>query len=252
MKMDYKVAVVTGAASGMGAALSRQLAAAGVRVGLISLPEEALDAEAEGIRAKGGTAIALAADVGDPAAFRAALRQVGQELGPIDLLILNAGLGLPTTAVSFSVDPLEQMIRVNLLGVAHGIEEVLPQMIERRRGHIVGVSSLASYRGQPTFFGYNATKSAVAVLLEGLRIELRGTGIAVTTVRPGFVRTRMTTWVRRQWLLMDVDRAAAVIIKGIVARRREVRFPWSAAIFTDVIRALPSPLFERLFPLVKT
>ncbi|MFO0891881.1 MAG: SDR family NAD(P)-dependent oxidoreductase [Isosphaeraceae bacterium] len=240
------VAVVTGASSGIGAALSRQLAAGGARVGLIALPDSALEAEAEGIRSRGGDAYAVGADVSDPSALRVALNRVTDELGPIDLLILNAGIGIGTPASSFSAEDFERMVRVNLLGAAYAIEMVLPSMIERGRGHLVGLSSLSSLRGQPLVSGYCATKAGFAILLEGLRIELRNKGIAVTTVRPGFVRTPMTAGFKAPRFMVEVETAAEIIIRGIKARRPEVRFPWQANWLMSLGSRFPCAVYDRL------
>ncbi len=246
MRFDGQVAVITGASSGIGAALARQLGAAGARLGLIALPGGDLETVAEGIRTQGGTAITAAADVADKAALTAALDRIAEELGPIDLLILNAGIGLNTTAMSFSTDNFETLIRVNLLGVAYGIEAVLPRMIQRGKGHIVGVSSLSSYRGVPFVSGYTATKAAVATLLEGLRVELKvlKIDVTVTTVRPGFVATPMTDWVRRRNVLMEVEPAAKIILKGIARRRAEIKFPRSGVFFTNLLRILPCTVHD--------
>src|SRR5206468_1089830 len=143
------------------------------------------------IRARGGTAAVAPADAADRSATREALARLAGELGPIDLLIANAGIGSPTTARSFSAEAVEAMVRVNLLGPVYAIEAVLPEMLARGRGHLVGISSLAAYRGLPTSSGYCATKAGLTALLEGLRVELRPLGIAVTAVHPGFVHTPM-------------------------------------------------------------
>jgi NAD(P)-dependent dehydrogenase (short-subunit alcohol dehydrogenase family) len=247
VQKEGRVAVVTGASSGIGAALSRQLAASGARVGLIALPEPALDAEAAAIRDRGGTAEAAAADVTDSAAVHDAVEHLTRSLGPIDLLVLNAGIGLATRVDEpFSAEAVERMVRVNLLGAVYPIEAVLPQMLERRRGHLVGVSSLSSYRGQPVFSGYCASKAGLATLLEGLRIELREHGIAVTTVRPGFVRTPMTAEARAPRFMLEVEEAAAIMLKGISARRPEINFPWQPALLAGLVRWLPRALYDRL------
>lgn len=246
MRIESQTAVVTGASSGIGAALARQLAAAGMRIGLIALPDEALEVEAEGIRARGGIASAAPADVSDRVAVRAALKRLTVELGPIDLLILNAGIGMGTAVATFSAEAVESMVRVNLLGPVYAIEAILPQMLERRRGHLVGVSSLSSYRGQPLFSGYCATKAGLATLLEGLRIELRPHGIAVTTVRPGFVRTPMTAGFRAPRFMVETDAAARIIMQGIAARRPEVNFPWQSVLLMGLSRWLPCAVYDRL------
>jgi short-subunit dehydrogenase len=246
MSIESRVAVITGASSGIGAALARQLAARGVRVGLLALPDAALEAEAEAIRARGGIAASAAADVTDRLATHAAVEQLAADLGPIDLMVLNAGIGLPTPAAAFSAAAMECLVRVNLLGAANAIEAVLPAMIERRRGHLVGMSSLTSLRGMPVASGYVATKAGLATLLEGLRVDLRAYGIAVTIVRPGFVRTPMTAGMAGSRLMMEVEPAARIIIRGIAARRREVSFPRSAAWIMGVVRHLPGAVYDRL------
>ncbi|HEV3164610.1 MAG TPA: SDR family NAD(P)-dependent oxidoreductase [Isosphaeraceae bacterium] len=246
-QIQSEVAVITGASSGIGAELARRLAAAGVRVGLTARRAEALEHLAAAIRAQGGTAAVAPADAADPAATRLAMARLSEELGPVDLLIANAGVGLDTPAVRFSAAQFEEMVRVNLIGAAVAIESVLPLMLERRQGHIVGISSLAAYRGLPHSAGYSATKAGLSTLLEGLRVELRPRGLMVTTVHPGYVRTPMTADSGRpQPFLMEVGPAAEIILNGIAARRREINFPWRAAFLMGLLRRLPGGLYDRL------
>jgi len=238
---------VTGASSGIGAALARQLAASGVAVGLTARRAEALDALAREIRDRGGVAVVATADATDPAAIRSAFARLAEQLGPIDLLIANAGVGLSTPALGFSAETFAQMVRVNLIAPAYAIEAVLPEMLRRGRGHLVGISSLAAYRGLPGTSGYCATKAGLSTLLEGLRAELQGRGIAVTTVHPGFVRTPMTEGKdRHQPFMMEVEPAARAILKGIAARRRYVAFPWPMAAIMSLVRLLPGAAFDRM------
>jgi short-subunit dehydrogenase len=247
MRIDSRVAVVTGASSGIGAEMARQLAAAGVRVGLTARRADALEALAREIRAQGGAAAVAPADAADPAATRAAIGRIAGELGPIDLLIANAGLGLETPAARFSAEKVERMVRVNLIAVAYAIEAVLPEMLRAGRGHLVAISSLAGYRGLPGSAGYCATKAGLTALMEGLRIDLRGRGIAVTTVHPGYVRTPMTEGAKHaQPFLMEVGPAARIILKGVAARRRDVAFPWQAATFMGLLRLMPGAVYDRM------
>jgi short-subunit dehydrogenase len=240
------VAVVTGASSGIGAEVARQLAAAGAKVGMMALPDSSLDAGAKAIHDRGGVVSAIGVDVTQRDAVQSAIEQVTRELGPIDLLILNAGVGRVTAVESFSAGDVEQMVRVNLLGVVYAIDAALPSMLQRRRGHLVGVSSLSSHRGQPVFSGYCASKAGVATLLEGLRIELRPYGISVTTVRPGFVRTPMNAAFKSPRFVIEVEPAARIILKGIAERRPEVNFPWQPALLMGIARWLPNGIYDRL------
>ena len=242
-----RVAVVTGASSGIGAELARQLAGSGWRVGLTARRAGDLEALAVAIRAAGGIAAVAPADAADPDATRGAIAALADELGPIDLLIANAGLGLGTPAGAFSAADVERMVRVNLLGAAYAIEAVLPEMLRRGRGQIAGISSLAAYRGLPGGAGYCASKAGLTALLESLRIDLRRRGIAVTAVHPGYVRTPMIAGADHPLpLVLDVGPAARIILKGIAARRPHVAFPRPMAALVSLGRLLPGGLYARL------
>jgi short-subunit dehydrogenase len=246
MPFDGKVAVVTGASSGIGAELARQLAKAGAKLGLLALPDRSLDETERAIAGQGALVRAIGVDVSSHEAVAEAIHRVAAELGPIDLLILNAGIGRLTTVETFSSAAIEEMVRVNVLGTVYAIEAALPSMLARRTGHIVAMSSLSSLRGQPLFFGYCASKAAIGTLLEGLRIELKPHGIAVTTVRPGFVRTPMTAAFPAPRFMMEVEPAARVILDAITERRAEVNFPWQWAVIAGIARWLPNRIYDRI------
>jgi short-subunit dehydrogenase len=237
--MSYKdqVAIVTGASSGIGWELAKQLSSAGAKVGLIARRKERLEALAAEIKQQGGIAAVAAADVGDRQQTLAAFAELRQVLGPVDLMVANAGLGLMTLLPPTNVDDVEAMVRVNLLGVIYSLEAVLPEMLERNSGHLAAVSSLASYKGLPGESGYCATKAAVNTYMEGLRIQLRGTGIATTTICPGFVRTPMTDVndFGMPWL-MEADEAARRIMRALKARRKHFSFPWQMTLLMRLTR----------------
>src|SRR5438874_5579250 len=185
-----RVDLVTGAAGGLGRQLSLLLAAEGASVAAIDLQPEPLAALAAELS---GRPFAWAvADVTDRAALAKAVDQTSSQLGAIDVLIANAGIGIVNSAVEFQAEVFEAQVRVNLIGVANSVEAVLPAMVERRHGHLVGISSLSSYRGLPKMLGYCASKSGLNALLEGLRVELKPFGITVTTICPGWIRTPLT------------------------------------------------------------
>ena len=247
MKIAGEVALVTGSSSGLGAEMARQLGRMGLKVGLTARRVSDLESVAATIRSEGGTAFVAAADAADPAALRSAINAIVEGIGPVDLLIANAGLGISTMARDFSAEAFDRMLRVNLSGAAHAIEAVLPRMIRERRGQIVGISSLAAFRGLPGTSGYSATKAGLSTLLEWLRPELRRSGIAVTTVHPGYVRTPMTAGSSRiQPLIMDVETAVRIILRGVAARQSRVDFPWRMAAFLGLVRSLPDWVYDRL------
>jgi short-subunit dehydrogenase len=244
-----RVAIVTGASSGLGEALSRELAKRGDRVGLIARRRERIDALATELRGNGGTVVAIAADVADRTALTTAINEARRELGPIDLMIANAGLGLPDFLDPFTVDDIELMIRVNLLGVVYCINAVLPEMLARRSGHIVGISSMGAYNGMPGSGGYCASKAGVSTLLKALRIQLRGTGVAMTTVCPGFIRTPMTDVndFKMPWL-QEPDAAARKVLRAIDRGLKVYNFPWQLAALMHVLKRLPDWCVEKFLP----
>jgi short-subunit dehydrogenase len=242
-----EVVVITGASSGLGAEMARQFGKTGWKVGLTARRVEELEAVAASIRQEVGTACVAPSDSADPASIRQAFRTIVDELGPVDLLIANAGVGRGMSGRDFSAERFEQMVRVNLIGVGYALEAVLPSMIERGRGRIVGISSLAAFRGLPGSASYGATKAGLSALLEGLRPELRRLGISVTTVHPGYVRTPMTAGqTNPQPFLMDADKAVGIILRGIEAGRSRVDFPWRMAAILHLVRLLPNEIFDRL------
>jgi short-subunit dehydrogenase len=247
MSFAGQVAIITGASSGIGWALARTLATEGCKVGLVARRREQLADLALEIEKAGGTVAFATADVAEREQAVAAIREVAARLGPVDLLIANAGVGAPTTIEPFNVADVEKMFRVNVLGVVYSLEAVLPQMLERGHGHLAAVSSLASYKGLPGESGYTASKAAVNVFLEGLRIQLRSKGIAVTTICPGFVKTPMTevNEFKMPWLL-TADNAARRIVRALKRKRKVYNFPWQLSLFMKCSRWAPDWLVDRM------
>jgi short-subunit dehydrogenase len=241
-----EVAVVTGAGGGIGRALCHALAVAGCRLGLINRTANRLDTLADELRGTGAALSAHAVNVGDPDALTAALAAIESDLGPVDLLIHNAGVAHVTQATAPNLDDFEEMLRVNYLGGVHAIAAVLPGMISRGHGRIVAVSSLGSHRGMAWSAGYSASKAAISTYLESLRPALRRRGIKVTTAFLGFVDTPMTQAMPLGvpvWM-MRPERAARHIVRAIVHGRREVSAPWHEAFFTGILRHLPAWAFD--------
>ena len=138
-------------------------------------------------------------------------------------------------------------MRLNYFGVLYGMEAVLPGMLARGRGHIAGMASLAGYRAVPTAAAYGASKAALIHALESLRFDLDPKGIRVTVINPGFVRTPLTERNRfRMPFLMDVERAAAIIVSGLERDRKEIHFPRVFSTILKLARVLPFPVYERL------
>src|SRR5262245_19272897 len=248
MSFAQQVAVITGASTGIGHALARTLAAEHCRVGLVARRASLLRELAEQIHAAGGVAEFAAADVGDRQQVLAAIGELASRLGPIDLLIANAGVGSPTTVDPLNVADTERIFRINFFGALYAIEAVLPDMLRRGHGHLAGISSLGAYKGLPGESAYTASKAALNTYLEGLRIQLRKRGVAVTTVCPGFVRTPMTAdnrFKKMPWL-MDADEAARRIVGALKRRCKVYNFPVPTSLLMKLTRWLPDRMIGRI------
>jgi short-subunit dehydrogenase len=241
MSFANQVAVITGASSGIGWALARALAAERCRVGLVARRQDRLEALAEEIRQAGGTAAIAAADVGDRDQALRAVQSLRGHLGPIDLAIANAGVGRETFLDPVNFDDIEETFRVNLLGVVYTVSAALPEMLRRARGHLAAVSSMAAYKGLPGESAYCASKAAVNGYMEGLRIQLRRRGIAVTTICPGFVQTPMveTEGFKHMPWVMSADKAARHIVGALRRRVKVYNFPWQLGLLMKLARLLP-------------
>jgi short-subunit dehydrogenase len=240
-------ALVTGASSGIGEALSRRLAREGCAVSLCARRLDLLEGLAERIRSEGGRARASALDVSRSAEIHKAVEEAEAELGPIDLVVANAGVGITAPAVKLRPEWVDQMIDVNLKGALYLMIAVLPGMIERRRGQLVGVTSLAAYRGLPGSAIYSASKSGLSTFLESIRAEVRQSGVIVTEVCPGFIRTPMTDKNRHPMpFLLEADEAARRIVLAMRAGRARYGFPWPMHALMRLIQSIPVPIYDLL------
>ena len=247
MRIDARTAWISGASSGIGAVLAKKLASQGVEVILSARRRPLLEELAEEIREAGGRARVEPMDVSQADATVQALQRLDEEVGGIDLVIANAGVGGSTWAGELAWEEVETTIEIFVAGAAAALVALLPRMVERGRGHLVGISSLAGYRGMPASAAYSASKAYLSVFLESLRIDLAGTGVAVTDVRPGFIRTPMTAKNRfRMPFLLEVDDAAERILRGIARKRPVVAFPRPLSTGAALAPFLPRWLWERL------
>jgi NAD(P)-dependent dehydrogenase (short-subunit alcohol dehydrogenase family) len=234
-----KVVAITGGGRGIGRATALALAREGARVAVGDLDVQA----AERVAAETG-GLGLPLDVTDHAGFTAFLDEVEQRLGPLDVLVNNAGIMPVTSLVDESPDSIARQLEINLHAVIHGTREAMRRMVPRRTGHIVQLASLAGRVGFPKLATYCATKHGVVGLSEAVAEELRGTGVEVSVVMPGIVRTELTTGLtdaRGVKRLMPEDVAA-----GIVGALRKPRFdvflPRSSGALVQLGAALPRRL----------
>ena len=249
MKYDWtqKVVLITGASSGIGRALALELGRRGARLGLTARREEELLRVAEEVGRAGGEALALPADVRNAEAMKEAAARVREKWGRVDVLVANAGMSTTTAGTRLDAGEAGDVISINVLGVVNSVAAVLPDMLERKSGHLVAISSLASYRGMPKSGAYSASKAAVSTFFESLRVDLSRSGVDVTVIHPGFIRTPLTEGRKKKLpFLLEVDDAACRIVRAVERRARTYAFPWQLASLVRVIKHLPGRLYDRL------
>jgi len=240
--------LVTGAAHGIGQATAIALAEEGAPLALIDRDEEALAELGEGLKRQGKKVVYARVDVTDRSALFESVAEFTKVVGPIDVLVACAGIGRLTLVPELDTAGLRETLDVNVIGVAQCIEAVLPGMIERKQGHIIGVASMAGYRGFPWMISYSASKAALIAYLEALRPGLSRRGITVTTVCPGFVRTRIATEVPylKPVKMIEPEAAARHLVRAIMRKPRNCIFPWDMKIGLVILKYMPDRLFDRL------
>ena len=249
MPFDWsqKVVLITGASSGIGHALSLELGRKGAKLGLLARRAETLREIVGFVEAAGAVALALPADVKDAKAVRAAADRVREKFGRIDVLVANAGIGATTDARDLKADEVANVVGVNVLGAVNSVAAVLPEMVERKSGQLVVISSLAAYRGLPKSAAYCASKAAVSAFFESLRVDLKGSGVDVSIIHPGFIKTPLTAGREAQMpYLMELDDAIKKIVRAIEARKASYAFPWQLATIVRAAMLFPVPLYDRI------
>lgn len=244
MDWSNKVVLVTGASSGIGRGLALELARRGASVGLLARRRDLLEAAVDEINEAGGRALALPADVTHADQVRAAACELRRKFGYIDVLVANAGVGGTTYAVDLCEREVTKVIRVNVIGAVNSVTAVIPHMVQRGSGHLVAISSLAGYRGLPKSAAYCASKAGVSALFESLRIDLAHTGVDVTIIHPGFIKTPLTAGRKHMPYLMELDDAVGRMMRVIEKRKKTYSFPWQLAMIVRACMLLPIPLYD--------
>jgi short-subunit dehydrogenase len=240
-----KTVMITGASSGIGKGLAMTIAARGGRLALIARREDALNEIVNEIRAANGTAIAVAADVRDAEVLRQAADKIRAELGPIDVLIANAGVGVTDHANNLDPHKVSEVMNTNVLGAVNSVAAVLPEMVERKSGHLVAIASLAGYRGLAKSAAYCASKAALSSFFESLRIDLRHTGVTVSIIYPGFIKTPLTSGRQAKMpYLMELDDGVKKIVSAIEKGKKSYAFPWQLATIVRSSLLMPSSLYD--------
>lgn len=237
---------LTGASSGIGEALARHYAARGAKLGLVARRADLLESLAASLP---GGADTYAADVRDLGALQAAAADFTAKHGVPDLVIANAGVSHGTlTEFAGDADVFRQILEVNVVGMVNTFQPFVAAMREAGRGTLAGVASVAGYRGLPGAGAYSASKAAAIRYLESLRAELRGTGVRVATVCPGYIATPMTA--RNPYpmpFIITADDFARRFARALDAGRDYAVIPWQMGIVAKLLAILPNAVFDAAF-----
>lgn len=242
MSPPWKTALVTGASSGLGRGLASWLTKRGVKVYAAARREELLSSLAA---ESGELVVPLKLDVSDADATFATVSDLDAQCGGLDLVIANAGGGEDTNPAGLKWPSIKQMIDVNVAGATATLCGALPGMIQRGRGHLVGMSSLAGLVPLPQASTYCATKAFLGMFLSSLRLDVEPQGVAVTSIHPGFVSTAPNAGKKLPFMLSPED-AVERMGKALVRKAKVFTFPWQLSTMISVGSSLPLPVQSAL------
>lgn len=242
---------ITGATSGIGEALALELGRRGAKCFLTARRNDILAQLCARIVAAGGSAESYPGDVTDLPALQAIIGSIERDHGPIDIVIANAGNHIFSVPERFDSAEYIGLMDLNFGGMLRTIEASLPRMLERKTGRIVGMASMAGFRGLPRAAAYGASKAAMIHFLESLRYHLERSGIAVTIINPGFVRTPLTDKNDfKMPFLVEPDHAARIIADGLERDKDEIIFPWPFSWVMSLMRIIPECIYRPLIKIV--
>ncbi len=243
---DPRNILITGASSGIGEALAEAYAAPGVTLHLSGRNAERLESVAEVARQKDAIVHTRVIDVADRDAMAEWIGAADDE-APLDLVIANAGVGLGQKDAPTLAEITRKTFDINVHGVFHTIHPALERMVPRRRGQVAIMASVAGFLGMPGAASYAASKAAVRSYGEGLRGAYHRHNVQVNVICPGFVVSRMTDQNKfKMPFLMDVDKAARIIVRGLERNKARIAFPWQTYGSIRLMQMLPTALSDRI------
>lgn len=247
MTLSGKTILLTGASTGIGKAIAQNLLKQDCNLILIARRTELIEDFISQSQITNNQPLVLRCDVSKREEVANAYERIKQKFGGIDIAILNAGIGRTVTVNTFNSKDAEDTFGANVFGIVYWIEQLLPDYLKKKSGVIAAVSSLADNRGFSGSGFYCASKAAATTFLEGLRVELKPHNIKVITIRPGFVRTPMTDQNNfKMPLLVEPEKTAEIILRGIEKEKRVIQFPWQIYLATRLIGTLPGTVYEWL------
>jgi NAD(P)-dependent dehydrogenase (short-subunit alcohol dehydrogenase family) len=236
--------LITGASSGIGAGLALEFARRGYGVAIAARRVDRLEALAPRLRAAGASKVVLLAlDVADTDAIEPAVQRAAADLGRLDVVVANAGVGPVTPTGRGKLPLMRETLNINLIGAIATIEAALPIFRVQGTGHVVGITSVAGSKGLPGFGAYSASKAGLHRYLQSLRAELAGTAVTVTELAPGYIDTDINRGHGARPFVIDVDRGAAIMARMIerrVGKRWVPVVPWT--VIALLLKVLPAKL----------
>ncbi|MBN1540932.1 SDR family NAD(P)-dependent oxidoreductase [candidate division KSB1 bacterium] len=247
MQLTDQTILLTGASSGIGRELALVLSRNRCRLILIARRRHLLEKLVHELSPASQPHLFYDADLADSTEVDRVCRNLSDAGIVPDILFLNAGMGGDFSALDMDLQKIEKLFSLNFFSVLRMIKYFLPAMADRRWGWIVVTSSLAGYRGMPAAADYSASKSALSVFAESLRLDLWDMGIGVMVISPGFVRTPMTADHRfKMPFLMSAQKAAKIIVRGLQREKLEIHFPYRLSLLARASRFLPASAYARL------
>ena len=244
--MSTPTVFITGASSGIGESLARHYASRGYQVGLVARRKEFLESLAAILQPRPAT---YALDVRDARALKEAAADFIARFGVPEIVIANAGVSRGTlTEIEDDLKAFQEIMDINVMGMVNTFHPFVVPMRDARKGTLVGIASVAGFRGIPGGGAYSASKSAAITYCESLRVELRCSGVSVVTICPGYIRTPMTAVNKfKMPFLIDVDEAVKRFARAIEAKTSFTVIPWTMGIAARVLRIVPNGLYDRVF-----
>lgn len=237
---------ITGASSGIGESMARLYARQGAQLGLVARRAQFLERIADELEPRPAVYVL---DVRDADALKAAATDFINRFGVPDIVIANAGVSRGTlTEMPGDLKVFQDVFDINVMGMVNTFHAFVEPMKKQKRGTLVGIASVAGFRGIPGGGAYSASKAAAISYCESLRVELRGEGIAVVTICPGYIKTPMTAVNKfKMPFLIDVDEAVVRFARAIEAKTSFTVVPWTMGIAARTLRLVPNWLYDRVF-----
>jgi len=238
-----RVVLITGAARGMGKLHALNFAREGCRVVITDVDAAELEKTASEMREAGYEAYPYVQDVSDRGACFELAKKVEAEVGPIDVLVNNAGIAINEYVMDTSEETYRRITDVNYLGQVWMMNAVVPEMLARRRGHVVNVASIVAKVSPPKLGAYNATKAALVAITDTIRQELKGSGVDFTIVNPGYIATGMFEGAKvpliTHW--QDPQKVADALVEAVKRNRAEIFVPRFMTLLASAVRGLGLP-----------